>query len=330
MLSFLAHCSARNVNRSINALGALLKHTNEGLDPLIEKTGTDDLFITNGCMYIYESTQGFENARRSNQARADQGIEFSELSRDEIHDLEPNLNGRFEKGIIFRNSRQVLNPKTLVSRFFDAFMENGGHFVSDQVQGIIYGPDDMRILMHSRKFLRADKIVISAGAFSGQIEGCDAESIPLETERGYHIQYAGQQGLVNRPVAWPECGFYATPTNEALRFAGTVEIAGLSKRKNPTMIAYLTRKSRDMFDLEGPPTSDWLGYRPTLPDYLPVIGASMRSPNTFYAFGHQHIGLTLAGITGKIISELVSTGQTSVDIQPFRPGRFRQGIARRV
>jgi D-amino-acid dehydrogenase len=329
LLSFLIHCSPGNVNRTINALGALLKHTSEGLDPLIEITGTDDLFVRNGCLYVYDSAQGLDNARRTNQARADQGVEFSELSRDEIHDLEPNLNKRFQKGIIFRNARQVVNPKTLVSRYFDTFMANGGHFVSDRAQGILHGEDGIKILMHSYRFLRADKIVISAGAFSRQIELSDAEKLPLDTERGYHIQYAEKQHLANRPIAWPECGFYATPMNEGLRFAGTVELAGLSDKKNQARIDYLVQKSREMFKLDGPPTSDWLGFRPTLPDSLPVIGGSRRFPDTYYAFGHQHIGLTLAGITGKLISELISTGEPSVDISPFSPDRFMKKLARR-
>jgi D-amino-acid dehydrogenase len=183
--------------------------------------------------------------------------------------------------------------------------------------------------MHSYRFLRADKIVISAGAFSRQIELSDAEKLPLDTERGYHIQYAEKQHLANRPIAWPECGFYATPMNEGLRFAGTVELAGLSDKKNQARIDYLVQKSREMFKLDGPPTSDWLGFRPTLPDSLPVIGGSRRFPDTYYAFGHQHIGLTLAGITGKLISELISTGEPSVDISPFSPDRFMKKLARR-
>jgi glycine/D-amino acid oxidase-like deaminating enzyme len=322
MLSFLKHCSPGKVQKTIDSLGSILKHTNDGLDPLIELSNSEDLFIRNGCMYVYESQQGFDNARASNQARADQGSEFNELSKDDIYSLEPHLAPRFEKGILFEDARHVLNPKSLVDRYFKTFIDSGGLYIDSHATGITHNEKGLKIFLKNSEFLRANKIVVCCGAFSRQLEGCDSEKLPLETERGYNIQYADQQSLVNRPVAWAESGFYATPMNEGLRFAGTVEIAGLSPKKNPQNVNYLTTKSKQMFDLPMTPSSDWLGYRPTFPDSLPVIGASEQSPNTYYAFGHQHIGLTLAGITGKLISEIIENTPTSLDITPFSPKRF--------
>ena len=113
-----------------------------------------------------------------------------------------------------------------------------------------------------------------------------------------------------------------TPTDQGLRFAGTVEIAGLNQNKNQKNLDYLTRKSREMVDLPEKPTSTWLGFRPTLPDALPVIGQSKHSGNIVYAFGHQHIGLTLAGITGKLVSEIAMGESPSMDLSAFDPGRF--------
>ncbi len=322
MLSFLRQSKQHNVDKIVKALGSILKLTNDGLDPLISMTKTQDLFESNGCMYVYASEKEFENARPSNHARAEQGVEFSELDGNEIHDLEPNLSDRFVKGLIFRNARQVLNPKTLVDRYFQSFRDAGGEYVSEHAQGILHGNNGLRIYLASRKHFDVHKIVISSGAWSRQIEGCDSEKLPLNTERGYHIQYAGQQQLVNRPVAWAEAGFYASPMGEGLRIAGTVEIAGLSTKENSRNLRYLEQKANQMLKLSGSPTSTWLGHRPTLPDSLPVIGPSIKSPNTYYAFGHQHIGLTLAGITGKIISELVADEEPCMDISSFLPDRF--------
>ena len=144
----------------------------------------------------------------------------------------------------------------------------------------------------------------------------------LDTERGYHIQYQGRQSLLSRPVCWNAAGFYATPTDEGLRFAGTVEIAGYSDNKNPRNINHLIDHSRQMFDLPDQPDQQWLGFRPTFPDSLPVIGYSLDSDNILYAFGHQHIGLTLAGITGRLISEMINNEALSHDITDFSPRRF--------
>ena len=329
MLSFLRNCQPARVQTTINALGTILKDTNSGLDPLIDLTGTRDLFVTNGCMYVYKNQLGFDAARAGNLARADQGAEFSELGRNDIHDLEPNLSPIFEKGLLFGNARQVLNPQSLVNRFFRYFIDSGGTYKNDHAKEIIDNQTGLQILLHNGEKLAFDKALVSCGAFSKQIGGCEASTLPLDTERGYHIQYADHQHLVNRPVAWAEAGFYATPMNEGLRFAGTVEIAGLSDKKNSQNLLYLSRMSRKMLNLPEQPDSDWLGYRPTLPDSLPVIGQSTTSENIYFSFGHQHIGLTLAGISGKLISELIAGEPLSSNIEPFRPDRFKGATDRK-
>ena len=323
MLSFLRYCRTREVEKSIDALASLLRLVDTGLDPLVSLTGTGDLMRKKGCMYVYRSERDFENSREKNHARARHGAELTELSRDEIYDLEPNLNRIFERGVYFPNSGQVRNPKTLVDRWFRYFRDRGGAYTAEHARGMIRGGNGPEIILHDGSKLSVDAAIICAGAFSREIEGCGTEELPLGIERGYHVQYAGLEELVSRPVAWIDLGFYAVPTSVGLRFAGTVEIGGLSEKKNPKRIAFIENRSREMFDLKGASPSTWLGFRPTMPDSLPVIGPSARFPGTYYAFGHQHIGLTLAGITGKLVSELVAGEIPCVDIAPFSAERFR-------
>ncbi len=322
MISFLRYCRKKEVAKTIQALGSLLLGTNDGLDPLIKLTKAESLFSRNGCMYVYASDQGFEDARAKNQARAEQGAKFSELNAHDIKALEPGLSPIFVKGLLFENARQVLNPQSLVTQYFEHFCQHQGKYIQSHVIRVKVQEGGISLNLADHQSIHANKIVISSGAFSKSIDGIGIENIPLGTERGYNIQYEGQQGRLSRPVAWVESGFYATPTDLGLRFAGTVEIAGLSPEKNQKCLNYITRKSREMFNLTSSPDSTWLGFRPTLPDSLPVIGASPVNENILFAFGHQHIGLTLAGITGKLISELAQGAVPSIDITPFRPDRF--------
>ncbi len=127
---------------------------------------------------------------------------------------------------------------------------------------------------------------------------------------------------MSRPIGWADAGLYATPTDVGLRIAGTVEIAGLEKAKNANRIDYLTRMSHLMFGDIGVPEQDWLGFRPTMPDALPVIGTSPVSDNILLVYGHHHLGLTLGGITGKIISDIVYGAPLDIDISAYAPGRF--------
>ncbi len=322
MMRFLQHCRKKQVYKTIESLGTLLSRVNDGLDPLIRLTHTEDLFASNGCLYLYASQQGFDHAREKNQVRAGQGIQSRELDSGDIKDLEPGIKMDFAKGLLFEQARQVLNPQTLVTRYVKHFHQNQGGFMPHRVISVDTRPGGFDINLANQQTIQAGKVVISSGAFSKTIKGCHTEKIPLDTERGYHIQYTNQQHRITRPVAWSEAGLYATPTDQGLRFAGTVEIAGLHPRQSRKNLDYLTRKSRQMFDLADQPASTWLGFRPTLPDALPVIGCSTASNNMLYAFGHQHIGLTLAGITGKIISELATGAPPSVELSAFRPDRF--------
>ena len=320
MVQFLSHCRSSKVDCVIRSLGTLLRQTAAGYDPLIDTTKASDLIQQRGCVYVYGSESSHKAAYPYNMARREQGVEFDWLNSDEIKELEPGLKKEFYSGLFFHGARHTVNPYHLVTRFFEYFVSSGGEFIQTAVKEL--DPRDRSIKLDDGNIVEADKLVLAAGAFSKQIKNMGSDHLPLDTERGYHVQYAGRQSLLQRPVGWAEAGLYATPTNEGLRFAGTVELASLYKPPNPRNIGFITDKAKQMFALEETPQQDWLGFRPTMPDALPVIGKSPLSPNIVYAFGHQHIGLTLAGITGKLVSEIIAGDPTSVDIAPFSPARF--------
>jgi len=226
------------------------------------------------------------------------------------------------RGLLFDKAAQVVNPQSLTTRYFDTFMGHGGRYLASRVSAVSHLENGLSIHLDNGESLSVDRSVIAAGAFSTQIQGIGASQLPLDAERGYHVQYNGMQSLLNRPVSWNEAGFYATPMDEGLRIAGTVEIAGLSELKNSRNLNYLIKHGQQMFDLPDQPDQDWLGFRPTFPDALPAIGYSLGSEYILYAFGHQHIGLTLSGITGRLISELINGETLSHDIKMFSPRRF--------
>ena len=322
MIQFLSNCRDAKVKHTIQQLGELLAKTYEGLDPLLDMADARDLMRQNGCMSVYRNEQEFQKAMPSNLARRAQGVDYTELDRADIQALEPGLKLPFERGLLFEAASHVINPQALCQRYFECFLRNQGEYIPQRAVSIEQADGSVQLRLDNGGNLQVDRIVIAAGAFSKSIEGIQMNSLPLDTERGYHVQFSNHQHLLTRPVAWNAGGFYATPMEHGMRFAGTVEIAGYGKAHNPRNIAFLTRKAHEMFDLPTKPDQEWLGYRPTLPDALPVIGYSSGSKNVLLAFGHHHIGLTLAGITGKLIAELVNGEEPSHNIQPFNPGRF--------
>ena len=323
LIGFLKNCRTARVARITRILGKLLAKTYQGLDPLIELSGSRHLLSQQGFLQVFKTEREYESVRANTQARKDQGVEFIELNAAEIGELEPSLKQAFEKGLYFNNVSHVVNPQSLSTRYFECFLAKQGRYVKQRALAVDHKKEAIRVILEDGETIDADRVVIAAGAFSAQIDGTGAQRLPLDTERGYHIQYAGRQSLLKRPVSWVAAGMYATPMEQGLRFAGTVEFAGYDQSMNPRNLDFLVRMSREMFDLPESPDQEWLGFRPTFPDALPVIGYSPHSEYILFAFGHHHLGLTLAGITGKLIAELLNQEEPSHKLKAFSSRRFR-------
>lgn len=322
MLSFLNNCRKSKVEHISQALGELLTHTDAGLDPLLEEANANDLMVENDCLYVWSTKTGYENALLGNQMRASQGVDFDELNSEEVRQLEPNLKQSIYKGLLFKGARHVTSPQELVNRMLKRYQALGGMYLQNNI--IKTQTDNHGVTAHldDNTDIRGNKLALTAGARSKQIKNSGAEHLPLGTERGYHVVYENHENLISRPVGWAEAGFYATPMADGLRIAGTVEINAIDAKFNHKCTKYLQRKSHEMFGDIGAPNSEWLGHRPTMPDSLPVIGHAENTKRILYAFGHQHIGLTLGGITGKIVTELVQEKDPSINIRNFLPSRF--------
>jgi D-amino-acid dehydrogenase len=322
MISFLNNCRASRVEQISQSLGQFLHHTDSGLDPLIDEADARDLIVSNDCLYVWSTKTGYENARDSNAMRASQGVPFDELGPEEVHQLEPHLKQPLHRGLRFKGARHITDPQELVSRMRARFEVLGGTYLAHGVDRC--EADDAGVTAHlgDGTEIRAARLALTAGARSRAIRGTGAEGLPLGTERGYHILYRDYGNLVSRPVGWAEAGFYATPMAQGLRIAGTVEINAIDAAFNTKCTDYLEAKSKDMFGALGTPDDTWLGHRPTLPDSLPVIGHSKTSDRIILAFGHQHIGLTLGGVTGRIVTDLAQGKVPYCDIGDFSPQRF--------
>jgi D-amino-acid dehydrogenase len=322
LLDFLSNCRASRVEHIIDALGGLLAHTWEGLAPLLDMAGARDLVAERGFMHVYRDQHEFDLAWPANQVRREHGARFTALDAGDIRDLEPKLKPRFERGLLFDGISQVLDPLALCHRYAQLLEQSDGRILRARVVAISEGKDDVSLSLDSGENIAFDQVVVAAGAFSRFIDGLGKLVSRLDTERGYHVLYRDRQQLLSRPVSWHFAGFYATPMNLGLRVAGTVEIAGYHDRQNPRITDYLSRKAAEMLDLPATPDQTWLGFRPTFPDSLPAIGYGAGSSRVIFAVGHHHLGLTLSGITGRLVAELAGGEAPCLDIASFSPSRF--------
>lgn len=171
--------------------------------------------------------------------------------------------------------------------------------------------------------LRARTAVVALGAWSAALARHVGDRFPLETERGYHVEFPTVTPLLRRPVCPVALGFYLTPMNGRMRAAGTVELSSIRRTPNVRRLQLIEESTRRIFPDLAPAQSKWLGFRPSPPDSLPVIGRSARVRNIIYAFGHGHLGVTLAAETARMVSDLVVGNRDATNVEAVSPMRFR-------
>ncbi|KWN18327.1 amino acid dehydrogenase [Burkholderia territorii] len=318
---FLVASAPAHHARSAGALAALLSRAADGYAPLLASTRLAAFVRPRECLYLYARQASFDAAQPSLALRRRLGVPFDTLDADAIRRLEPALAPIFTRGVLFHGSWHFSDPCGFLGELFAHLATGGATLERTRVDRI--EPAGNGVNLHAGDAVRLfDHVVIAAGARSRALAAACGDTVPLDTERGYHVQFAAHEQIVTRPVGWAERGFYMTPLDEGLRAAGTVELGGFDARMNRSLVALLTRSAREALPSLGAPTRSWLGFRPTLPDGVPVIGRARRSDRVIHAFGHQHLGVTLAGITGRIVADLVAQRAPPLDLAPYRAARF--------
>jgi len=320
-IKFIKNCSKKNMMHTAKYMHQILDLALPAYDELFEEIDLSGLVESKGIMYIWND-QNLKSRELEIQIRNKIGAEQQLLTKSEIHDLEPNIKNIYHAGVFYKKARHARNPGKIWVKLFENFIKKGGRFLKLNIKNLDFDENNPVVRSETQRFI-FDKLVICCGAFSKKLTDKLHENIPLDTERGYHIHFKGFDHLISRPVVFQNRGFGMTPMEQGLRVVGTVEFGGLNNPLSKSRIKNLVDNAK--FLLDGLPDhheDEWLGFRPTLPDYLPVIGPSKNYNNVFYSFGHHHLGWTLAAISGKIISKMISNENTNLDLEPYSSLRF--------
>ncbi|OUX36424.1 MAG: amino acid dehydrogenase [Candidatus Pelagibacter sp. TMED273] len=319
-LKFIKNCSKEKMMHTAKYMHQLLDLSLPAYDELFQEIDLENLVENKGIMYIWEK-QNIKSRELEIKIRNELGVKQKLLNPKEIHDLEPNIKPFYHGGVFYDYARHATNPRKILIKLFENFIKKGGTFLKHNVQNLNFEIDKPIIKINEKKII-FDKLVIACGAFSKKLTETLDEKIPLDTERGYHIHFKNYSHLLSRPVVWANRGFGITPMDQGLRVVGTVEFGGLKNAITKSRIDNLIMNAKDMLDGLPEHQDEWLGFRPTLPDFLPVIGPSKNYQNIFYSFGHHHLGWTLGAISGKIISKMVSGEKTNLELEPYNSIRF--------
>ncbi|MEA3156775.1 MAG: D-hydroxyproline dehydrogenase [Betaproteobacteria bacterium] len=323
LLRFLAASTPQRVERIADALRPLLKQTFEAYQPLVENAGVSDLIRQTGYAVAYEKRASYAGDALAWRLRRDRGVIVEELDDAELKKRVPQLTGRYEVGLFLPEQGFVANPERLTKSLAAQLQRDGGVVLHGEVRDIEVGPNGPRALVVDGAKIPIETLVICAGSHSNELTAKLGDRVPLEAERGYHVTYSDPRLSLPMPVFMPEYKFFITPMEMGLRIAGQSEFAGIHAQPDYSRADILAQHMQRVFP--GISTADatqWMGRRPSMPDSLPVIGRATRYANTYYAFGHGHVGLCSGAPTGRIVADLVAGRQPSIDITPYRADRF--------
>ena len=319
-LKFIRNCTTKRMMHTAKNMHQILDLALPAYDELFDEIELGGLVEKKGILYIWND-QSLKSRELEIKVRDELGVDQQEVTPKEIHDLEPNIKPIYHGGVYYQYGRHARNPKKILLKLYDLFLKKGGKFLKMNIKDIKFDDEKPVIKAETQSFL-FDKIVIACGSFSKKLTDNLDEKIPLDTERGYHVHFKDCDHLLSRPVIFQNRGFGITPMEQGLRVVGTVEFGGLNNPLSKSRVKNLINNAKYMMGDLPEHEDEWLGFRPTLPDYLPVIGPSKKYKNVFYCFGHHHLGWTLGPISGKIISGMIAEENTNLDLKPYSSLRF--------
>lgn len=286
-------------------------------------TGAEQFVRTSDMACVYADHAAFESDREAFELRARHGHHPVILDRDALAELDPGLSTDYRCAALFSQHGYITDPGEYVAALASHFAASGGVVRIANVEQVSPRPEQGIEVVTDAGSMRVDRAVICAGIDSGFWMKTVGHRARLESERGYHIMLHGARPLPRVPLILADARAAVTPMKNGLRIAGLVEFAGRDAAPGRKPVEYLRRLVRRAYpNLRWDREETWMGNRPATIDSLPMLGASPRHPDLFFAFGTHHVGLTTGPRLGRWAAELVSGARPNVDLAPYRVDRF--------
>ena len=317
------------VAASTRAQAALMQLSAQAMPRLVRDVGAQASLHNDGNLHLYESEAEWQASLPGWELRTEYGIAFEHLrDAQAIAHWQPGLSRKFVAGVFVPHWQRVDDPLRLTEQVARAFAQHGGRLHRAHVLRLQPGADGVGLALQGGHSMLAQRVVVAAGAWSHQLARTLGHRIPLETERGYNTTLPPGAFDLRRQLTFGGHGFVVTPIAGGVRVGGAVELGGLHAPPDFRRAQVLLDKAqRFLPGLKTEGGTRWMGFRPSLPDSLPVIGPAPGDPRVLYAFGHGHLGLTQSAATGELVSQMLLGAQPGLDMQPFAATRFLRQAA---
>ena len=320
--NFFKACSPERYRLGRDALTRMQEIAPAADEVLLNDTGANDLVRHSGCLALLSTQEGCDAAMAGHlKERREQGVSMRPLSAAEVSELEPDLAGFHAGGVLYADTRFTVSPVELSRRYARHFTASGGRILQEEITTLSDTEEGCRVdtLQGKHSF---DRVVVCAGIAGAKLAAQLGVKIPLVSERGYHLMLEVEAWRLSRPVVWLDKATFLTPMEGGVRVAGTAEFAEPDAPPDSDRTDLMLDTAQKMIGKTPTVKSSWVGSRPSTPDSLPVIGRVPGHQNFMLAFGHGHLGLTLAAATGKLVAESILDARDEPALAAFAPARF--------
>ncbi|KPA20762.1 D-amino acid dehydrogenase small subunit [Shimia sp. SK013] len=308
---------------AVTAQIALMTLSRAALERQISDVGGAPFLQHEGQLQLYEGTAQFAASQAGWALRRAHGIAFELLESPEaIADIQPGLAHQFTHAVFTPDWLNTVNPLSWAQHLARTFVNRGGTIETQNVVDLQHDAGTVTLQTEAGT-VSSRKAVIAAGAWSHQLTRQLGDRLPLETERGYNTTLPAGAFDLRTHLTFGRHGFVVTKIDGDVRVGGAVELGGLHRKPDFRRAKFLLDKAAQFLpDLDTSNGTQWMGFRPSMPDSLPVIGPSSATPNVIYAFGHGHLGLTQSAATAELVADLATRHTPAIDLRAYAPSRF--------
>lgn len=325
LIRYLRHCNAASCQRIATGLLPIVGDSFDQHRALAAGSEAEAWIHDTDLLYLYRNRHAYQRDAFAWNLRRDHGLIGDTLEGAALHDYQPCFDPELQFGVRMPHHGFISDPGRYIKALADQFIREGGSFFNASVNAIETGAGNgvAAIITDNAKRIACRHVVIAAGIGSKTLLSSLGIKVPLESERGYHLELEAATPLPSVPVMAAAHKIAITPMQGRLRCAGLVEFAGSDAPPNPACWDLLRRLIRSLIPgLQWDQEKTWMGHRPALPDSLPMLGALREFPDIYTAFGHHHIGLTGGPRSGRLIADLIAGKHPNIDLQPYDPNRF--------
>lgn len=319
---FARNANPRDTARMVEGLIPLVDDSVDQHRALVRGTAAEKWLATSDFGYAYASRAAFEADAFSWRVKRDAGHVPELVTGEAVREVEPMLGSATQCLALLKGHGHILDPGAYMADLAKVLEAEGGRYMQAEVQDITLQDGRISRVETDRGPMPCDAAVLAAGIWSKALMRKLGLRVPLEAERGYHLHFRGPSQMPRHPLMVASGKFAVNPMANGLRCAGTVELGGITEGPSRAPLNLIRRETARVFpDLTYDSAEEWMGFRPSTPDSLPLIG-EIGATGVHAAFGHQHIGLTAGPKTGRMVADMMSGTRPNIDLAPYDANRF--------